>query len=394
MSRADSERLYTRNFLLAAGMHFTGGMSVALFILFPLFVAARGGDELVIGQVVGAAAAAAVLTRPAAGLLLDRLGCRTTLLLAGLAHALLVGALATFPGPSWALWVLNALRAIAAGALFAGYFTYAAHVVPVSRRIEGVAMFGVAGMLPNGLAPPLGELVIDRLGFPAFFACSVGFALVALGFTFALLDARADGPPGHAPASVLRSLGMLLRPELRALYLATLLFGFGLAALFTFLAPYVVASGRGDVGGFFLGYSLAAIAVRVLGARLPERVGPRRILLPALLGYGVGLAWVPFTGGPSGLLGVGLLCGTCHGYAFPILNVLLIGRTSARARGAAVSLFTGMIDLGTMVGGPVLGAIATASYPAMFLCAAAASWVAAIALMRGDRPALGDEPGW
>jgi predicted MFS family arabinose efflux permease len=380
--------LYTRNFVLAAVTHFTGGMSTGMFILYPLFLAHLGADELVIGQVVGLGAAAAVATRPVAGHLLDRLGGRRTLLWGGavnLASILLLVPVRAIGAP---LLVLTVLHAVAAGTLFASYFTYATHIVPLQRRIEGVAMFGVAGMLPNGLAPPLSELLIDRVGFAAYFGCAAGFSALSLLFTLLLDDARGDHPPAVERPRASAWLRLVLLPELRIVYLTTFLFGIGISALYTFLAPYAVAAGRGEVGGFFFAYAMSAIVTRVVGGRLPERIGPRRVLVPALLAYAVGLACTPLTGTPGPLLALGALCGAGHGYAFPILNVLAVARTPAHVRGAVVSLYTAMIDLGQTAGAPLLGAIAMRSFPAMFLTAAVALVLAALAMRVADRPAV------
>jgi predicted MFS family arabinose efflux permease len=363
-------------------------MSTAIFILYPLFLARLGADELVIGQVMGLGAAAAVATRPTAGHLLDLLGGRRTLLWAGAAN--LVSILLLVPvrqiGPP--LLALTLLHAVAVGTLFASYFTYAAHIVPQERRIEGVAMFGVAGMLPNGLGPPLGEMLLERSGPAAFFLCAAGFSVVSLALTALLRDARGDHPtPAERPRAS-AWLGLVRLPELRAVYLATFLFGIGLAAMFTFLAPYALASGRGEVGAFFFAYALAAIVTRIVGGGIPERVGPRRVLIPALLAYGVGVAATPLTGSHGALLAIGVVCGMGHGYAFPILNVLVVARTPGHVRGAVVSLYTAMIDLGQMVGAPLLGAIAMRGFGAMFATAGAALVLAALALRVADRPGM------
>lgn len=363
-------------------------MSTGMFILYPLFLAHLGADELLIGQVMGLGAAAAVATRPIAGHLLDVLGGRRTLLWAGLVNLASIVPLAFVGVIGAPLLLLTVLHAIAAGTLFASYFTYAAHIVPLARRIEGVAMFGVAGMLPNGLAPPLSEFLIDRAGFAAYFACAAGFTAVSLLFTLLLEDARGEHPaPTERPrASVW--LRLVVLPELRVVYLTTFLFGVGLAAIFTFLAPYAVAAGRGEVGGFFFAYAMAAILTRVVGGRIPERVGPRNVLVPALLAYAIGLALTPFTSTQPPLLALGALCGAGHGYAFPILNVLTVARTPGHVRGAVVSLYTAMIDLGQMAGAPLLGAIAMRSFPAMFLTAAGALVLAVLAVRFADRPGV------
>lgn len=72
--------LYTRTFWLACAMHFTGAMGHGMFLLFPLFVRFLGGDDLLIGLVLGAGLAVSVALRPAVGTLLDRFGRRRVLL--------------------------------------------------------------------------------------------------------------------------------------------------------------------------------------------------------------------------------------------------------------------------------------------------------------------------
>jgi predicted MFS family arabinose efflux permease len=116
---------------------------------------------------------------------------------------------------------------------------------------------------------------------------------------------------------------------------------------------------------------------------LPDRIGPRRVLIPALFLYAGGVLLVPHTGGAFGLLIPGMMCGAGHGYAFPILNALIVGQVSAVYRGRAVSWLTAMFDLGNTLANPLLGAIATwAGYTAMFsmsgiglLCTAVVYWL-------------------
>ena len=369
-------------------MHFTGGMSTAMFILYPVFLARIGADELRIGQVMGLGAAAAVVTRPFAGHLLDILGSRRTLLGAGLLNLVSILGLVPLATIGVPLLFLTVLHAIAAGTLFASYFTYATHVVPAERRIEGVAMFGVAGMLPNGLGPPLSEWLLRASGSRTYFAVAAGFTTASLLITLLLHDVRADHDGGPRGAGVAEWLRLVRARTLLMPFAATFLFGSGIAALFTFLAPYALATGRGEVGGFFFAYAMAAILTRVVGGRLPERLGARIVLIPALLAFAAGLAATPLASTPASLLAIGALCGVGHGYAFPILNVLVVARTPARVRGAVVSLYTAMIDLGQTVGAPLFGAIATVSFPAMFATAAVALVGAALGMALLDRPTV------
>src|ERR1051326_1797056 len=83
-----AQRLYTPAFWLACAIHFSGGMSFGMFLLFPLFIRALGGDELTIGVVLGTGLAASVALRPLVGTLLDRVGRRRVLLWSGAVNAL------------------------------------------------------------------------------------------------------------------------------------------------------------------------------------------------------------------------------------------------------------------------------------------------------------------
>jgi len=379
--RGTGDALLTRRFALACCMHFCGGMAGSLYILFPLFVRALGGSELVIGVYAGLTGAAAVAARIPVGRFLDTLGRRVVLLGAGtLQVAAWLGFLScTSLGARAAFWVV--VYGLASGSLFAAYFAYASDIIPVSRRSEGFAMFGIWGMLPNGLGPLLGEWIIKHHGFRLYFVVAAGFALLTLSVAARLPEtvgaAHRESARRPAPGS-----GFPTRAVLFVLGMA-FMFGTAVESLFVFLAPYADAYGRGSVGTFFMTYACTAVATRVLTGRLPDRIGPRRVLIPALFLYAGGVLLVPHTGGLSGLLIAGMMCGAGHGYAFPILNALIVGQVAAVYRGRAVAWLTAMFDLGNTLANPLLGAVAHwAGYTAMFstsgiglLGAAAVFWM-------------------
>jgi MFS family permease len=178
--RATRDPLFTRRFWLACAMHFSGGMALSFYILFPLFIHKLGGSELSIGLYAGITGAAAVLARLPVGHLLDTQGRRRVITLAGVLHVSAWIGFLTVSTLGTTLLLLVAVYGAASGSLFAAYFTYASDIVPVSRRSEGIAMFGVWGMLPNGLGPWLGEILIARAGFRAYFLTAVAFAVVSL----------------------------------------------------------------------------------------------------------------------------------------------------------------------------------------------------------------------
>ena len=360
-------------------MHFCGAIGASLYILFPLFVRSLGGSEVVIGAYAGITGAAAVAARLPVGRLLDTQGRRRVLLGAGVLHVAAWLGFLSFGALGIRSALLVVVYGLASGSLFAAYFTYASDIVPVSRRSEGFAMFGIWGMLPNGIGPWLGEWLIHAAGFRVYFVVAAGFALLSLCLSALLPETAGCAAAPPTPDAVTRE--RFPSRELLFLLATTFMFGTAVESLFVFLAPFAYSHGRGSVGTFFMTYACTAVAVRVLSGRLADRIGLRRVLLPALLVYACGVLLVP-RGGERAWILIGVLCGAGHGYAFPILNAMAVDLVASTHRGRAVSWLTAMFDLGNTLANPLLGAVAQwAGYSAMFttsgcglLLAVAAAW--------------------
>ena len=374
--------LYTAGFWHLCAVHFTGAMAAALYILFPLYVRSLGGSEFTIGVYAAIATTSAVLVRWPVGRLLD--GGYRWAVLWGASAVHLLSWLALFPtealGPL--LIAVVGLHGLAGGTLFATYFTVANDVIPSSRRAEGIAMFGVFGMLPNGLGPALGEYVLGHGGFPAYFATATGLGTLSL----VLITFLPRRQPAHASAAGAARVAVSLKETLRpvaSLLGVTLFFGLSVNAVFTFIAPYVHGTQVGTAGPFFLAYSITSVVVRILGGRLPDRLGLGRVLLPCLVIYSGGIAALSWFADAPPLIAIGIACGIGHGYAFPILTAMVVARTDPSVYGMALSFYTAMFDLGGTLGAPVLGAIAEAfGFQAMFGATAAGLIIAVVLALR------------
>jgi MFS family permease len=363
----DPADLYTSSFWTISASHFLLGMGFWMFTLFPLHLANLGAGKATIGLVFALEPIAAILVRPAVGALLSVRG-RTGLFRAGgLLNLAGVASYAVVDGIGPMLVLVRLVHGIGIGTLFATFFTYAADITPPARRTEGLAVFGVSGMLPSAFAPILGEEMALRYGFPAMFVAAAAFTLGSLILAWSLPEPEA-GEGGDA-----RSFWRLaIDPFLRPVWLTTFSFSAAMAAYFAFLAPFAHSVGLGRVGPFFFWYSIAAVTLRIAGRTLPDRVGARRMLLPPLASLAVGLYLLSHLDSMTRLSAAGVLCGMGQGFLFPILNALAVEGVDRRSRGNAISLFTALFDAGQMIGPIILGVIAErAGYPSMFLVASA-----------------------
>src|SRR5262245_46464884 len=361
-------------------------MSLAMFVLVPLLVRELGGSDLTIGMVLGAGTAASVATRPFVGVLLDSLGRRPVLLAAGIVNALSwLPFLALRAAGPW-LYVWVTVHSIVWGALFASYFTYAADLTPPERRAEGIAVFGVFGLAPNGIAPVLGETIIAQWGYPTFLLTASGFAVLSVALS-TLVPPRepvlraADAVPHAGLRSMLQAAS---QPGMALVLAVTVVLGVAINAAFFFVAPFSRDVGLERSGPFFAAYAGTSVVIRLTGRRALDVLGAHLVSVPAFALFAGGLAALSLLPAPGVLILSGMACGAGHGTLFPVLNALAIARAPARLRGTVVSLHTGALDLGAVVGTPLCGLLAQwAGYRVMFEVMGAACLVGLV-LMAAD----------
>ncbi len=372
-SPAAREPLLTRAFLLASLSHFLHALAFNLYLHLSGFLKRLGGSELTIGLIFSVTGAVAILARPLLGRIMDERGPRAIIVAGGVLHVT-VCALYTTVG-SIGAWVttVRVAHGIADAMLFTSLFAYASEVVPASRRFEGIALFGVSGMLPISLGSVLGDLILKRAGegnlagYTHVFATSAVLSGAALVLSLPLrAPARAAG--GEPRRGMLHAF---LQRDLVPIWVAGTVFATCIAAPFTFLATFVMTEKVGSAGLFFSCYSIAAIVLRLVAGKLPERVGPKVVLLPAMVAVGLGLVLLVVAGTPAVMGAAGVIAGLGHGFTFPVLLGLLVSRARAAERGAALAIFTALFDAGSMLGGPLFGKVAVAGgYRAMFATAA------------------------
>ena len=384
-----TERLFTRPFLLVSIANFTSGMAYALFLHFSGYLAELGASDTQIGLIYGATAVASISIRPLLGTVMDRYG-RVPVILAGnvlnIIFVLLYLTVSTL-GP-WVYFVRIG-HGVAEAMLFASFFTYGADVVPASRRTEGIALFGVSGLLPIGVAGVLGDFVLSIGGFRELFLTAAGFAIVTLLLSLPLPERRPELKPGEKPRGFWR---VVADRNLLPIWWMIGSFSTALTAYFVFIRRYVDDTGVGSVGLFFSTYVVVAILERIFFGWLPDRVGRKRVLYPSLV---VLIAGFFVLAGASSWVGVAIaggLAGAGHGFVFPILTALMVDRAPDADRGSAMSFYTALFDVGTLIGGPIMGAIIdSAGWGPMYVTAGAALGVATVIFARWDRIVTRDE---
>lgn len=361
-----SASLWSPAFLIAWIANFLHSTGFHAFLHWPGWLEQRGETEVVIGLLVAAMSISAITMRPIVGRLMDTRGRRVVILVGGLIHVLatlLYWMLDTVEEPSlFAIACVRVVHGVAQAAMFSVLFTYAADIVPAKRRAEGIAVYGISGMIPMAVGVLLGDLVIVDGDYGRVFQLACGCAIAGLLCSALLPETRKGGVPGRSFLAAARA------PELRPLWFVGTAFAMGLAAYFVFLKTYLLEAPQlGTMTLFFTTYAIAAVVLRVLFGWVPERVGLIRVLIPSLLLGGAGLGVIALATSPVHMMVAAVACGIGHGFAFPIISALIVMRAQPDERGSAIALFTALFDLGVLLGGPSYGVTARlAGYPVTF----------------------------
>jgi MFS family permease len=363
----DEKSLLTAQFavvMLAAFAYFVA--LGALIPTVPRYVEDElGGGGVQVGVGVGSLAVTAALLRPWTGRIGDTRG-RRVLAVSG---ATVVGVSILLYAVATQLWMLVLARLLTGAgeaAMFVGVATAAQDLAPDHRRGEAASYFSVA--LYGGLAvgPPIGESLVTH-GFTtlwiALAACCGCAAIISLWI-----------PRGPTVA---------VAPHRNFLQRDALLPG---VILFLGLVPFIAFSsfvplfaedlGQENVGGVFGLYAGLVLVVRIVGARLPDRLGWRRGSTLALCGVGFGVGLVAVWASVPAIWLAAVPLGIGMSLLYPSLFTAVMGAAPESERSHAVGTFSVFFDLSSGFGATLVGvAVSLTNYRGGFAVAAAIAGV-------------------
>jgi MFS family permease len=381
------DRIFTRQFVLCFVAHGLQAIAFNLYLPFPKRLNELGANDVVIGAAASLTGLAAVLARPAIGRAMDVSGRRATVLAGGALHVVATALYLGIDRIGPLLAATRFLHGIAEAMLFSALFTFAADYVPARKRTQGLALFGVSGMLPIGIGPTAANWLIAHHGWPSVFATACALAAISLALSFGLCDAPRDRVASGPSASMQTVIG---QRELRPIWFLGASFATVLTAFFVFVPRFAQDTGIGSDAAFFQMYMLAALILRIAFGWVPDRIGPHRALTPALLSLVVGLVVMARASAAHDVALAGFLCGLGHGYAFPILSGMVVNRVSEQSRGTALAIFTGLFDLGMLVGSMSFGALVEwQGFAVLYACGALALASALAVFVRWDARTMG-----
>ncbi|WP_242198176.1 MULTISPECIES: arabinose transporter [unclassified Pseudomonas] len=319
-----------------------------------------GMSTLVVGMVVGAQFAAALLSRAWAGNFADMRGPKRAMLIGMLVAAssgvLYLASLAFVDTPALSVWVLLAGRVVLAlgeSLIITGSMGWGMGLVGPQNAGKVMAWIGIAIYAAFALGAPLGVAINSQWGFSGI---SIATLLLPLCAFAIVVGARGVAPTSQRRTSFYKVLGTVWLPGLG---LAFSSIGFGLIT--AFIALLFASKNWGNASFAFTAFGLAFIGARIFFGHLPDKLGGAVVALVCVLIEAAGQLLIWGAGSPLMAYLGAALTGFGYSLAFPGFGVEAIKRAPPQTRGLAMGAYVAFLDIALGISSPLAGALAGAA---------------------------------
>ena len=358
---------YSLNFWLLSisSFLFFGSFNMVLPEL-PDFMRTFGGEDY-IGLHITFFTLTALISRPFSGKLTDTWG-RIPVMVVGATVTAVVSLFYPFFLNIYAFLFIRFIHGFSTGFKPTGTAAYVADIVPINRRGEGMGILSFFGMTGMGFGSAIGGEVGKMFGTEILFYASAGVAILSIlvlagmketlqdkeRFSFKLLKIqKADI---YEPTVLVPSVVMVL-----------VTFSFGNAISLT--PDFSTFVGIDNKGLYMAYFTITSLISRVVGGRLSDEFGRRRILQAATLIIATGSIYTGFSTSAFHFLTGALIFGAGYGLSSPALFAWATDLAPDKYRGRGFStLFMALeigIGLGAMLAGQIYSGNA-ANFPIVF----------------------------
>jgi MFS family permease len=317
-----------------------------------------------------------MLLQPIAGRVSDRRGRRPLIVVGSLVLAVAV-VLYTAVDSLPLLVGLRLIVGVGEALVFVATATIVNDLAPDERRGEAVSLYSLAVWGGLALGPLLGEAALGDDRFDAVWLGAAGCGLAAGLIALFLPETRPDTVPSAPGRFTLVHRAAVVPGIVMVLGMI------GFAGMAAFVPLYARELGLDGAGRVFALNAAIVIAVRLVGRKIPDRIGARRAATVAMVLTSAGLATIATVQTPPGLYLGTVVLALGQALVFPALMTIVVSSAPVEARSAAVGSFTASADLGWAIGAVTLGGVAAvAGYGGVFAVGAAAAAAALLPLMR------------
>lgn len=336
------DRRGLKNFALITAANFFFFINFSSFFLLPLYIQQLGGTEADIGFIMGSFGITSLGAIPIVTFLIDRYGRKFFMLIGAL--IMLISSLLFLSANELNkfLYLFRMLQGVGFALFFTSAATSAADIVPISRRAQGLGIFGAFTILSYSVGPTLGEFVLNNLGFEYFFIIASSFSIIAVILILFSSNTEFEKSEERFGLGFFR---LVISKRYSLILFTNLLLAGGLGSVLNFISAFLKEKDLG-VYNFFIVYALTVTVVRIFGGRASDVFGRKKVAAPSLIVFSISIASLVFINSGLLVILVSFLFSLSYGMLYPVLTALVIDKARPDERGKAMGAYNACFSLG------------------------------------------------
>lgn len=343
-----TDRVFTPRFFMMCGFSFTVFVSAfQLLPTAPFHIIDLGGSTFASGLFLGFLTYSSALSAPLTGAYADRLGHRRVLIISSLALSVFSVAYALITDYRIVL-ALAIVQGVFWSGLLSASAAYMTHLLPASRRAEGIGYWGLSTMAALSVAPTIG-FWIYKYGWVWLCVLAGSLNVVMLAIACSLEEHPDVAAFEHDAARGLLEWRVLMTS------LTLFLYSFGYGGITSFAAMYADASGTTPKGIYLTVLAITVLCTRPFTGALGDRIGHRRVFIPCLVMISAGMACLAISGTRPWMIASAVIFAIGFGTAYPNYVGYVMHDVTADRRGAAFGAILAAFDTGIGTGSTSMG---------------------------------------
>ncbi|MEQ8906285.1 MFS transporter [Ekhidna sp.] len=346
---------YSLNFWLLSlsSFLFFGSFNMVLPEL-PDFMRTFDGEDY-IGLHITFFTLTALISRPFSGKLTDTWG-RIPVMVFGCTVTAVVSLFYPFFLNIYAFLFIRFLHGFSTGFKPTGTAAYVADIVPINRRGEGMGILSFFGMTGMGMGNYIGGEIALHSSIETLFYSSAGVAILSV-VVLAGMKETVENKQKFSRQLLKINASDIYEPTVLVPSVVMMLVTFSFGAALTLAPDLSVSLGIANKGLFFSYFTITSLVSRVVGGRLSDEFGRRKVLIAAMLIVGTGSIYIGHSTSAFHLFTGALIFGAGYGLSSPALFAWAADLAPDKFRGRGFSTLFMALEIGIGMGALLAGQI-------------------------------------